>query len=200
MNKSKNTYHNYLKTSGLMIWFKYYQISVKNVQMSTNKSNSYQIITNNFFLRWASIAPGQANLTWARSRPRIWPSATAPGARTCPPPSCRTCSTDFHCGYIDLAQILCVLFEILTGFICQRGSGGGWCEQCGCWSTRRENVSDYITLIGTILIIWKKASSQFARGRALQASCLDFCGLASQLHWRQSQKLAAKSEVWVNIS
>ena len=51
------------------------------------------------FSRWASIAPGQANLTWARSRPRIWPSAPAPGARGCPPPSCCTCSTDFLYGY-----------------------------------------------------------------------------------------------------
>ena len=50
----------------------------------------------------ASIAPGQAaqaNLTWARSRSRIQPSAPAPGARGCPQPSCCTCLTDFHCEY-----------------------------------------------------------------------------------------------------
>ena len=61
------------------------------------------------FSRLASIAqggqhsprrgPGQAKLNWARSRPRIQPSAPAPGARGCPPPSCCTRSTDFHCWY-----------------------------------------------------------------------------------------------------
>ena len=155
---------NYLKTSGLIVWLKKLsnrcQLFRKKVQICQIIKLKIIILIKvysiyialtllffynsscarwcRFFSRWASIAPGQVNLTRARSRPRIRHSAPAYGTRGCQQPSCCTNvgpnRTDFRSDIVrDVsAQTLCAFFEILTEFTCHRGGGrGGCCEQCG---------------------------------------------------------------------